>query len=367
MYYEKNALFVKIKNLNLTIPLILTIICLYGFLVLYSASGGSFHPWAYKQMLAFIFCIPLIFFILIIDLRIIYQFSYIFYLFTLILLIIVEFSGKSAMGATRWLDLKIVTIQPSELVKLSTILMLARYYNDVSEENINNHHILIPIFASIIPIFLVIKQPDLGTGMITLSIVIIMIFAAGVKISYFIISGISALLAMPIMWLLLHQYQKKRILTFLYPENDPLGAGYNIIQSKISIGSGGLFGKGFLSGTQSHLSFLPEHQTDFIFSFLSEEFGFVGGMFLLILYLILIISSLLISANSRSKFTKLMVVGISGLFFSHVFVNMAMVMGLLPVVGVPLPLISYGRTMMVSMMIGFALILNASVNKHKNI
>jgi rod shape determining protein RodA len=194
-----------------------------------------------------------------------------------------------------------------------------------------------------------------------------MFFAVGVRLIYFIISGVMGLIAMPLIWLMMHNYQRNRVLTFLDPERDPLGTGYNIIQSKIAIGSGGLFGKGLLNGTQSQLSFLPEHQTDFIFAFLAEELGFVGGVVLLILYSILIISSLSIAINCRSEFAKLMTIGITTLFFSHIFINIAMVMGLLPVVCIPLTLISYVRTMIVSMLIGFGLIMNAAVNQRNTV
>jgi rod shape determining protein RodA len=227
--------------------------------------------------------------------------------------------------------------------------------------------LILPLIASIIPIALVIKQPDLGTGIITLIVVCFMFFAAGVKRIYFIISGVAGLAAMPAIWFMLYDYQRSRILTFIDPEADPLGKGYNIIQSKIAIGSGGLFGKGLLSGTQGPLSFLPEYETDFIFSFLTEELGFIGGIMLLVLYSLIIISSLSVAINCRSKFAKLLTIGIVTLFFCHIFINIAMVMGLLPAVGVPLPLISYGRTMMVSMLLGFGLIMNAAVNRHKNL
>jgi rod shape determining protein RodA len=275
--------------------------------------------------------------------------------------------GKSVMGATRWLDLGFFTIQPSELVKVSVVMMLAKFFHEQNSSNASDFTLILPLIASIIPIALVIKQPDLGTGIITLIVVCFMFFAAGVKRIYFIISGVAGLAAMPAIWFMLYDYQRSRILTFIDPEADPLGKGYNIIQSKIAIGSGGLFGKGLLSGTQGPLSFLPEYETDFIFSFLTEELGFIGGIMLLVLYSLIIISSLSVAINCRSKFAKLLTIGIVTLFFCHIFINIAMVMGLLPAVGVPLPLISYGRTMMVSMLLGFGLIMNAAVNRHKNL
>jgi len=284
------------------------------------------------------------------------------------MLVVVEFTGKTSMGATRWLNLGIITIQPSELVKISLVLMLAKYFHENNtKHNLPKYHLIIPIIACAVPIALVIKQPDLGTGMITLILAITIFFAAGVRLIYFIVSGALTLAAFPVFWYMLHNYQKSRILTFINPERDPLGAGYNIIQSKIAIGSGGLLGKGLLSGTQGHLSFLPEYQTDFIFAFLTEEMGFVGGIILIIIYGLLTVNCLSIAMHCKSKFASLIAIGITTMFFAHVFINIAMVMGLLPVVGVPLPLLSYGRTMMGSMLLGFGLIMNASVNRHNNV
>ena len=357
----------KIKMIPLSIPLLTSLLSIYGFVLLYSAADGNLDPLAKKQIIAFCIFMPMSLLIALIDLRIIYQLSYIFYFITLIMLIIVEFTGKSAMGATRWLDLGIITIQPSELVKISLVLMLAKYFHESSKYNLSEYNIIIPIIATLMPIVLVIKQPDLGTGVVTLIVAIITFFAAGKRILYFVVSGVLSLAALPIFWYMLHAYQKSRVLTFLNPERDPLGAGYNIIQSKIAIGSGGMFGKGLLSGTQGHLSFLPEYKTDFIFAFLSEELGFVGGMILISLYAMLTISCLSVAMHCRSKFATLVTIGITALFFAHVFINIAMVMGMLPVVGVPLPLLSYGRSMMGSMLIGFGLIMNMSVNRYNNV
>lgn len=367
MKHDNEEFLQKIKRIPLSIPFFTSVICIYGFILLYSAAGGNIDPWAKKQIIAFCIFMPISFLIALIDLRVIYQISYIFYFITLIMLVIVEFTGKSAMGATRWLNLGIITIQPSELVKISLILMLSKYFHESDKYNLPKYNIIIPIIASLIPIALVIKQPDLGTGMIAVIVVVITFFAAGKKLIYFIISGILSIAALPIFWYMLHNYQKSRVLTFINPERDPLGAGYNIIQSKIAIGSGGLMGKGLLSGTQGHLSFLPEYQTDFIFSFLTEELGFIGGIFLIIIYGILTVSCLSVSMHCRSKFASLLTIGIATLFFAHVFINIAMVMGLLPVVGVPLPLVSYGRTMMGSILLGFGLVMNASVNRHNNV
>jgi rod shape determining protein RodA len=364
----KEKIAVKLRKIPVLIPSFVSIICLYGFVVLYSAAGGQIEPWAYKQIMIFCVFMPISFIIALIDIKYIYKFSYILYFIVLILLIAVTIGGKTAMGATRWINLGLFHVQPSEPAKIAIVLMLARYFHNSPDYKISSiTNLIIPVIGVLVPVALIIKQPDLGTGMITLAVAMIIFFTIGIKIIYFAVVGIGALIAMPIIWSYLYNYQKNRILIFLDPEKDPLGAGYNIIQSKIAIGSGGFFGKGLLGGTQSHLSFLPEYETDFIFSFLTEELGFLGGLVLLILYFIVIMSSLAVSINSKSKFAKLMVIGLISIFFSHIFINIAMVMGALPAVGVPLPLISYGGTMMVSMLISFGLIMNAGVNQHHSI
>lgn len=358
----------KFSKIPWSIPLIITALCIYGFVILYSAAGGNIHPWAYKQMLVWCIYMPIAFLIALIDIRFIYHNSYVFYLLSIILLLIVEVAGKTAMGATRWIDFGIIRLQPSELTKLSIVLMLAKYFHQLNDYQISKlHSLIIPLTAVLIPAMLIIKQPDLGTGILTILVAASMAFAVGVRIRYFLASGLMVLISIPLIWMSMHTYQKNRVLIFLDPEKEPLGAGYNIVQSKIAIGSGGLTGKGLLSGTQSHLSFLPEYQTDFIFSFLTEELGFLGGIILLILYSLLIIYSLAVAINTRAKFAKLVAVGITSIFFCHVFINIAMVMGMLPVVGVPLPFISYGGTMMASLLIGFGLIMNIGVNQHTNI
>lgn len=362
----KQDLAHKISKLPKSIIFAVLLTSCYGFILLFSAAQGNIFPWAYKQVLVFILFIPITLLIAMLDLRIIYNFSYLIYFLSLVILIIVEFFGKSAMGATRWLDLGLISIQPSELIKISLVLMLAKYFH-VNENAESKFFLIFPLVGSLIPILFIIKQPDLGTAIIAIIIVAGMFFAAGTNIKYFLALGFCGIAVAPILWSSLHNYQKNRILTFLYPEKDPLGTGYNIIQSKIAIGSGGFWGKGLLSGTQSHLKFLPEYQTDFIFSFLMEELGFAGGILLIALYAIILINSLLISVNCKSRFASLLSLGIAILLFSHVFINIGMVMGLLPVVGVPLPLVSYGRTMMASMLIGFGFIMNAAINHQKKL
>jgi rod shape determining protein RodA len=354
----------KISNLNFPLITLITITCFYGLLVLYSAAGGSIHPWCYKQFIHVIVCLPIVIIMAFINLRTLYSLSWVIYFVVVIALVLVEISGYTAMGATRWINVAGYRFQPSEPAKLATIMMLARYLHNVSEQNINKiQYLILPICALLFPVALVIKQPDLGTGIIIIIVSMAIFFAAGVSIWKFITLGTSVIFSLPIIWTLLKEYQKKRILVFLNPELDPRGASYNIIQSKIAIGSGGIFGKGIASGTQSHLSFLPEHQTDFIFASLSEEFGFIGGITLLLIYAAIIYVSITVAMNSRSVYGKLLVIGVISIFFSHVFINIAMVMGLLPAVGVPLPLMSYGGTMMGSMLGGFGIIMNVHINR----
>ncbi len=343
----------------------LVVLCsLYGFLILYSAGGNNIEPFGYKQMINFAIFFPIMLIIAYSDIRIIYKYSYIFYAITLLLLVAVELFGHTAMGATRWLRIGGIKIQPSEPAKIAVILFLSRYFHNITSDQIKRIIYLIPpILAVLIPAALIIKQPDLGTGIVVLMISGILFFISGVRVWKFVaVFAIIAALS-PVIWHKLHDYQKKRVEVFLNPDKDPLGSGYNIIQSKIAIGSGGFFGKGLGQGTQSHLSFLPEHQTDFIFACLSEDLGFVGAAFLIILYAMIIYLCLSISINCKSLFGKFLAVGIISIFFSHALINIAMVSGIMPVVGIPLPLISYGGTMMGSILIGFGVIMNIHMNQ----
>lgn len=366
MSYDIIQQLIKKKTSNLHLPLIvlIAITCSYGLLILYSAAGAHIHPWVYKQLINILICMPLVALIAFLDIRTIYKAAWILYIVILLMLIGVEILGYTAKGGTRWINLGIMRIQPSEPTKLVIVIMLARYFHGISEQNVDKlQHLILPIVATLLPTMMIIKQPDLGTGGIILIISAFIFFAAGVGIKKFLILFGGVCLSMPILWTLLREYQKKRILVFLNPELDPLNSGYNIMQSKISIGSGGLFGKGVGSGTQSQLHFLPEHQTDFIFASLSEDFGFFGGIILLILYSLISYVSIGIAINSKSVFGKLLAIGVISMFFSHIFINIGMVMGLVPVVGVPLPLISYGGTMMGSMLGGFALVMNVHINQ----
>lgn len=343
-------------------------------MMMYSAANGSLYPWAIKQIIFFFSFLSVALLISLIDIRAIYNFSYLAYGGVIILLILVELFGYTAMGAKRWINLGLLRIQPAEIAKIATILALARYFHNIKYEDlskVNNSHrilqIIIPLIIILLPASLIIKQPDLGTGILLILVGGIIFFTVGVNLWFFNIGAITALCSMPLLWNHLHDYQKQRILMFFSPEQDPLGAGYNIIQSTIAIGSGGLLGKGFLQGTQSHLSFIPEHQTDFIFPSFAEEFGFLGAIVLIIIQFLICYFSLSIGTLSKNIYGKVLASGVAGMFFVHSFINIGMVTGLLPVVGVPLPFMSYGGTIMGSMLIGFGLIFNVKVHSNINI
>jgi rod shape determining protein RodA len=367
-YFIKTLITKKISHLHAPLALLVLLTCCYGLWILYAVAGESIHPWAYKQMINILVCLPLVILIIFIDLRNFYKYAWMIYFVILAMLIVVEILGYTAMGATRWMNFGIIKIQPSEPTKLATIIMLARCVHSIEDKNINKIRYLVFLGSIILlPVTLVIKQPDLGTGVIILLIAICMLFASGVSVWKFIISGLSIIASWPILWTFLRDYQKKRIMVFLNPELDPRGSGYNIIQSKIAIGSGGVWGKGLGEGTQSQLSFLPEHQTDFIFAALAEEFGFIGSLLLIILYGLIIYLSTVVAINAKSVFGKLVVIGVISMFCSHIFINIAMAMGLVPAVGVPLPFVSYGGTMMGSMLGGFGLVLNVHLNQSVDI
>jgi rod shape determining protein RodA len=354
----------KLRHFNWGLLLVILATASIGFAMLYSAGNGSTDPWMSRQALRFAggFCALIA--VALVDFRFWLRQAYPLYGVAFLLLIYVEIAGHVGMGAQRWINIGFIQLQPSELMKISLVLALARYFHGLSYEEIGKPvNVLIPVVMVLVPAGLVLMQPDLGTaGMLILGGAIIF-FAAGVRIWKFAVVLAAGLAAIPVAWNFLRDYQKDRILTFLNPETDPLGAGYHILQSKIAFGSGGLFGKGFLQGSQSHLNFLPERQTDFIFTMLAEEFGLVGGLVLLGLYAILIGYGLAIGLRSRNQFGRIVAVGLAGNLFLYVFINMAMVMGLIPVVGVPLPLISYGGTAMLTVLVGFGLIMSVYINR----
>lgn len=339
-------------------------LCLIGFVMLYSAAGGSFDPWLAPQLLRFIPGFMLMLFIAIMPQSWLTRGAYPFYLFCILLLLWVEVSGDTNMGAQRWVGVGGMTLQPSELMKIGLILVLARYFHRVHPENVSHLlSLVIPLLLIAVPAVLILRQPNLGTTAILGFIGVVMLFMAGIHWRYFAIAGGAGIIAAPILWQFLHDYQKRRILTFLDPGEDPLGAGYNITQSMIAIGSGGFFGKGLLNGSQGQLNFLPEKQTDFIFTMLAEEFGFTGAFITLLCYGGLLAASLFVGVRSRNSFGALLAAGVCAMLFIHIFVNIGMVMGMMPVVGVPLPFLSYGGSFLIATLLSIGLLLNAYVHR----
>lgn len=361
--------FSKLIKLNKNIILLIILVFTTSIFTLYSAAGGSLSPWASKQLTYFLLFFPIFIFITLININFWAKLAYPIYFCALILLIYVEFMGHTAMGATRWIRFAGLSLQPSETMKLGLVMGLAKYFSTKSLDDIKKiKYSIIPLIMILLPAALVLKQPDLGTAMILVSIGVGILFVVGIQWWKFAICAVLCLSSLPFIWKYgLHDYQKKRVEVFLNPESDPLGSGYNITQSKIAIGSGGFFGKGYLQGTQSHLSFLPEKQTDFIFTMYTEEMGFVGGLYLITLYSIITAFVFWIAFKSRYTYGRIIASGMGFIIFSHVFVNIGMVMGLLPVVGVPLPLMSYGGTITVSTLLAFGFIMNADLYKNEEI
>jgi rod shape determining protein RodA len=354
----------KLRSLSWGLILLVSLCAGLGVAMLYSAADANLEPWAWKHLTRFAIAFLLMFATALVDLRLWFRIAYWVYAAAPLLVVAVDLRGFVGMGAQRWIDLGVIQLQPSELMSAALALALARYFHCLANEDLGRPAYLIsPMFLVLLPAALVLKQPDLGTAMILLLGGGILFFAAGVRLRLFVLALAGGAAAVPLVWHFLRDYQKNRIYTFLDPASDPLGAGYHILQSKIALGSGGLFGKGFLLGTQSHLSFLPEKQTDFIFTMLAEEFGLVGGLALLALYTLIIVAGFAIALRCRSHFGRLLGLGVVANFFLYVFINMAMVMGMLPVVGVPLPLISYGGTAMLTVMFGFGLLLNVCVHR----
>lgn len=354
----------KLGQVSWTVVLLISAVAAIGFAMLYSAGNGAWNPWASRQATRFAVGIMLMLGAAVVDIRQWMRFAYPIYFVALALLGAVDVVGADAMGAQRWIDLKVIQLQPSEIMKVALVLALARYFHSIGPEEIGRVTLLLPPLAMVVaPVLLVLKQPDLGTALMLLGSGAAIFFLAGVRLWKFAVVLAGAIGAVPLGWHFLHGYQKERVLTFLDPERDPLGTGYHILQSKIALGSGGVLGKGFLEGTQSHLNFLPERQTDFIFTMLAEEFGIVGGLVLLALYTLLLAYGIAIALRSRSHFGRMLAMGVTVTFFLYVFVNIAMVMGLIPVVGVPLPLISYGGTALLSILFGFGLVLSVYVHR----
>jgi rod shape determining protein RodA len=361
----------KMLFINWPLAILLTAIAGVGFLMLYSVAGGSMTPWAEPQMKRFAMGLALMFIVAMVPIWFWRNMSVMAYLVALALLVAVEFFGTVGMGAQRWINLGFMRLQPSELMKVAMVMMLAGYYDWLPMKRVSHPFwVLKPVFIILLPTFLVVTQPDLGTAILLIAGGGLMMFLAGVHWAYFatvIAAGIGGIytifLSRGTDWQVLKDYQFRRIDTFLDPSSDPLGAGYHITQAKIAMGSGGWTGRGFMQGTQSRLNFLPEKHTDFIFNTLAEEFGFVGGISLLLLYVLVLVFCIVSALQNRDRYSSLLILGIGVTFFLFFAVNMSMVMGLAPVVGVPLPLVSYGGSAMLVLMLAFGLVQSAHIHR----
>lgn len=359
----------KLLEVNWGLVLLITIIATGGIAMLYSVAGGHFHPWALSQLSKFIVGLFILAIAATIDVRVWMSLAYPAYAVALLLLVAVDVAGHEGLGAQRWISLGPIDLQPSELMKVSLVLALARFLHGKSVEEVSKPLNLGIALAMIgIPALFVVIEPNLGTTLIIVADGCALLFLAGLS-WYWITPALAAVAtAVPLAWrFVLHDYQKARVMTFLDPEADALGAGWNITQAKIAIGSGGLSGKGFLNGTQSRLNFLPEKQTDFIFTNFGEEFGFVGSIALLILFAVVIFYGIQIATGARSQFSRLLAMGITLNFFFYIMINGLMVMGLIPVVGIPMPLLSYGGTAMLTVMFGFGLLMSVHVHRQVEI
>ncbi len=361
----------KVLYLNWPLVILLTAVAGVGFLMLYSVAGGSFSPWAEPQMKRYVLGLIAMFVVAMVPIWFWRNMAVVAYIVSVLLLVVVEFFGAVGMGAQRWIDLGFMRLQPSELMKVTMVMLLAAYYDWLPIKKTSRPlWVLLPVVLILLPTGLVLTQPDLGTALLLIIGGGLMMFIAGVHWAYFgmVIAAGSGFVAMVFRsrgtdWQMLKDYQFRRIDTFLDPSSDPLGAGYHITQAKIAMGSGGWTGRGFMQGTQSRLNFLPEKHTDFIFNTLAEEFGFVGAVSLLILYVLILVFCIFSALQNRDRFSSLLTLGIGLTFFLFFAVNMSMVMGLAPVVGVPLPLVSYGGSAMLVLMVAFGLVQSAHIHR----
>ena len=367
-YFQKANLSLKDKifAFDFTLFFLILLLGIISLFAMYSSERGNFSYHTQNHLYRFSIFFLLFIIISFFRIQFWYKSAYLFYFIMLILLFSVDLFGITASGSKRWISLFFINLQPSELMKVSLIIFLARYYYKIPSQNVNNiKHIFIPFFSLMIPVFLVVSQPDLGTAVLIAISGLIVIWLTGFRIKYFLYSFIVLICLIPVGISFLKPYQKTRILTFLNPENDPLGAGYQIIQSKIALGSGGIFGKGFLQGSQSYLDYLPEKHTDFIFTLFSEEFGFMGSIILLSIYALVIYRIGAIGNQSRNNFARLFCFGFAAAFFVYVTVNMSMVLGLVPIVGAPLPIMSYGGSSMLSIMIGLGIVMSCKIHNQE--
>ena len=361
-YSNQLTFFQKLRSFDFTLMFCILIIGIISIFAMYSTDGGDALYHTKNHILRFIIFFSLMIFMSFVNIKFWHATGYIFYIIDLLLLIAASFYGVTAQGSQRWINLYFINLQPSELMKIAIIVCFAKYYHRVQITNVNKITTLaIPMVILTIPIFLVVAQPDLGTSILIALSGLMVLWLAGVNVKYFVYSSLIFIISAPFVISFLKPYQKLRILTFFNPDKDPLGAGYQIIQSKIAVGSGGLLGKGFLKGTQGYLEFLPEKHTDFIFTLFSEEFGFLGSLVLLLVYAIMIFRIIRIGYQSRSFFGRLFCFGFASAIFIYISVNMCMVLGLLPIVGSPLPIMSYGGSSMLATMIGFSIVMSANI------
>lgn len=355
----------KLRAMNWFLVGLVTVTSCIGFVLLYSVAGGSFDPWADRQIVRFGIGMVLLLAVAMIDIRVWFQLAYPIYGVSLLLLIAVEFFGRMGKGAERWIEIGPLQLQPSELMKIALILALARFLHGILVEDVSRPTRLIGALVLIaLPAALVLMQPNLGTATILIAVGAGLLFLSGLSWKIIVPVIVLAVAAVPVGWeFVLKDYQKQRVYTFLDPDTDPLGSGYNTLQSKIALGSGGVFGKGFGEGTQSRLNFLPEKQTDFIFTVLGEEFGLFGLVILMGLYLTILAQGVMIALDTRSQFGRLVAMGVCLNFLLYILINTSMSMGLIPVVGIPLPLVSYGGTALITVLFGFGLLLSAQIHR----
>lgn len=364
--FDKNILFEKLGKINYNLIITTILIFVFGMVALYSADNGGWLPWAKKQLIYFIIFMPILFVITLIDINFWFKTSYFLYFCSLLSLILVGIIGHKSMGATRWINLGFMRVQPAEIMQICIILAFAKYFHNKNLLDIRkNKNLIMPIIMVIIPVILVLKQPSLGTALLLIIISTTIFFCSGIQVWKFALCLSLILLASPLIWKYgIKDYQKQRVLTFLNPTADPLKSGYNITQSKIAIGSGGLNGKGFLNGTQGQLEFLPEKHTDFIFTIIAEEFGFMGVSMLIILYIILFCTLIYMAIKNQNNFGRLIIAGVFTNLFFHFFINIGMITGILPIVGMPLPLLSYGGSITSSTLISLGFVLNVDINRN---
>ncbi|MDO8409802.1 MAG: rod shape-determining protein RodA [Phenylobacterium sp.] len=366
---ERDRLVVKFTQIDWTFVIALCLLAGTGSLMMFSVAGSSWEPWAGAHLFRFGFCLILMIALALFDVRVWFALAYPIYGLGLVLLVAVELFGDTRMGATRWLDLGFISFQPSEVMKVGIVLALARFYHGVSADKARlSWWLLIPALMIGAPVLLVAHQPDLGTAMLIALTGGAIVVLAGLSWRIIAAAALAFIVAVPPMVMfVMHDYQRKRVLTFLNPESDPSGSGYHILQSKIALGSGGFFGKGYGLGSQSQLNFLPEKHTDFIFATLAEEFGFLGCASVLAIFAAVIFMALRTAALAHSHFGRLAASGVTATFTLYVLINGAMVMGLAPVVGVPMPLLSYGGTVMQTVMIGFGLVQSVRVHRYTEV